>query len=564
MSNVTESLTEARLRLSLLGILFCLGFLLVSARLVDLTLLREKPKSVTALIDDEEVRLDTGATLRGTILDRNGELIATTLKMASVYADTTLVRNPKTLAKHLTDILPETDALAIEKKLSSGKKFIWIARNITPRQEYAINALGDPALSFQQEDRRIYPHGPLTAHVSGYTDIDGQGISGIEKSFNRQLAENNAPLRLTLDLRVQHILQRELKKSMAHFKAKAATGIVMDTRNGDVIALVSLPDFDPQAPGKSSADARFNRATLGVFEMGSTMKLFPLAAALDSGKAQMGSTYDATEPLKFGRFTISDFHALKRVMTLPEVFIHSSNIATAKIALSLGDDMRAFYERLGFFEPLSFDLPERGRPLLPRNWKDINIATASFGHGIAISPLQLVRATAALVNDGIMVQPRLVMNENKALKKQATVISAKTSLQIRQLLDLVVVAGTGSKAAVEGYGVGGKTGTAEKTKAGGYAQNALLSSFIGVFPIAQPRYVVLAIIDEPLPQPDTEGYATGGWTAAPVVARVIEQMAPLYQIPPDFDSIEPLSKNLFTYLKEKPEGQNFAHLRTDR
>ena len=559
----SESLNDARLRLCLIALFFCLAFIIVAGRLVDLTLLQDKQSIETATIDDEEVRITPQSSLRASIIDRNGELIATTLKMASVYADTRLVTDSKKLAQKIVQIIPQLSQEALEKKLSSGKKFVWITRNISPRQKYLINALGEPALSFQEENRRIYPNNNLTAHIAGYTDIDGKGISGIEKAFNAALSAGEEPLQLTIDLRLQHILHRELENAIAHFEAIGGTGMIMDVNTGEMLAMVSLPDFDPYHPGKAKPEARFNRATLGVYELGSTMKLFPIAAALEEKKATMATSYDATEPLRYGRFTISDYHAKKRVLTLPEVFIHSSNIGTAKVALSLGKDMPAFYERMGFFEPLSFELPERGRPLLPENWRDINIVTASFGHGMAITPLHLTRATAILVNGGHMVNATIVKSKDPKPQKKDIAVSEETSLAIRKLLDLVVVSGTGSKAAVDGYAVGGKTGTAEKNSHGGYAEKNLLSSFIGVYPIANPRYVVLAIIDEPKPQSDTFGYATGGWTAAPVVAKVIEQMAPLYGIAPDFDSTQPLSKDLFVYLKEKPEVKSLATLGTD-
>jgi cell division protein FtsI (penicillin-binding protein 3) len=562
-SRQQEALSEARLRLCLVGIGFCLAFVVVAVRLVDLTLLRGKALTQTATIDDEQVKLHSDRPLRASILDRNGELVATTLKMASVYADTTLVTDSAKLARDIVAVLPQLTLEDVRKKLSSGKKFVWIARNISPRQEYQLNALGDPALAFQEEDRRIYPANNLISHIAGYTDVDGKGIAGIEKQFNRQLAEGETPLRLTIDLRLQHILHRELSRGLKHFEAIGAAGIILDAQNGDVLAMVSLPDFDPHQPGKAKPEARFNRATLGVYEMGSTMKLFPVAAALEEKKTHMGSVYDTTQPIKFGRFTISDYHGKKRLMTLPEVFIHSSNIGTAKIALALGDDMRRFYERLGFFTPVGIELPERGRPLAPPNWRDVNLVTASFGHGIAVSALHLAQSAASLTNGGHKVSATLVLKDKKDQAVKEQVVSEKTSLQIRQLLDLVVRAGTGSKAMVEGYGVGGKTGTAEKATGGKYAEHSLLSSFIGVYPIANPRYVVLAMLDEPKPQADTSGYATAGWTAAPIVGRVVAQMAPLYGILPDFDGA-PLSKNLFVYLKDKPEEKSLATLDSDR
>lgn len=560
----SSTLGLAKTRLVLVASVFVLGYLAISLRLTDLTLLRDRPVPDAVALTGDAVKPLT-KPLRGTIVDRNGELMATSLAMPSVFANNGLIDDPKQVARELAKILTEQKESDLLKKLSSGRKFVWIQRNITPRQQYAINALGHPGLGFQDEDRRIYPAGNLTAHITGYTDVDGKGIAGIEKLGNAQLEKGDTPVALTIDLRVQHILHRELAASMEKFRAKAATGVVMDVNTGEIIAMVSLPDFDPHHPSAASDDGKFNRVSLGVFEMGSTFKLFSTAAALDSGQVSFGTTFDTTLPIKVGRFTISDYHALHRVQTVPEIFIHSSNIGTARMAQTMGPDgLKEFYKRMGFFAQVPVDIPERGFPLYPNPWREISTLTASFGHGIAVSPLHLVRATAALVNGGVMVTPQLVKKENKSLLPQTPagerVVSPQTSLKIRQLLELTVAEGTGSKAAVEGYNVGGKTGTAEKNKNGRYDSNSLMSSFIGVFPINDPRYAVLAILDEPKPAPDTFGYATGGWTGAPVVGRVVEQMAPLYQIPPSLDTSAEIMNEMSPYIK----GAKSASAGTDR
>ena len=560
----SSTLGLAKTRLVLVASVFVLGYLAISLRLTDLTLLRDRPVTESVALTGDAVKPLT-KPLRGTIVDRNGELMATSLAMPSVFANNTLIDDPKQVASELAKILTEQKEADLLKKLASGRKFVWIQRNITPRQQYAINALGHPGLGFQDEDRRIYPAGSLAAHITGYTDVDGRGIAGIEKLGNAQLEKGDTPVALTIDLRVQHILHRELASSMEKFRAKAATGVVMDVNTGEIIAMVSLPDFDPHHPSAASDDGKFNRVSLGVFEMGSTFKLFSTAAALDSGQVSFGTTFDTTLPIKVGRFTISDYHALHRIQTVPEIFIHSSNIGTARMAQTLGPNgLKDFYKRMGFFAQVPVDLPERGFPLYPNPWREISTLTASFGHGIAVSPLHLVRATAALVNGGVMVTPQLVKKENKSLLPQSPagerVVSPQTSLKIRQLLELTVAEGTGSKAAVEGYNVGGKTGTAEKNKNGRYDSNSLMSSFIGVFPIGEPRYAVLAILDEPKPAPDTFGYATGGWTGAPVVGRVVEQMAPLYQIPPSLDTSAEIMNEMSPYIK----GAKSASAGTDR
>lgn len=565
--NGTQSrlLGQSKARLFVVIAVFLIGYLAISLRLIDLTLLRQTAAEKMAAEAQSPEKPPTVKALRGTIKDRNGELMATSLSMASVYADATLIDDPKTVAAELAALLPDEKEADLVEKLSSGRRFVWIARNITPRQQYAINVLGHPGIGFKEESKRIYPHGRLTSHVLGYTDVDGKGIAGIEKEHNKLLAEGEEDLTLSIDLRIQHLMHRELSAAMKKFSAKAGVGMVMDVNNGEIIAMVSLPDFDPYHAGNADDDARFNRATLGVYEMGSTFKLFPIAAALDSGDATFSTMIDATEPIKFGRFRISDYHAKKRPLTVPEIFIYSSNIGTARIAQALGEDgLKDFYEKLGFFERAPLDLPERGQPLYPQPWRDINTLTASYGHGIAVSPVHLMRAAAALVNGGILIAPHLTPQKSDT-PKGSRVVKAATTEKIRQLLELVVADGTGSKARVEGYAVGGKTGTADKTQGRGYSSDARLSSFLGVYPIHAPRYAVLAILDEPQGIKETYNYATGGWTAAPVVGRVIEQMAPLYQIAPDEAGSRPDIVTIMSrYLKEKTEGKSIVAVGTDR
>jgi len=557
-----QALDQARLRLVWVVMVLMMGYFAIGLRMGDLTLLHHKDLEASG----NDTASAVARPLRGEIVDRNGNLLTASLKMASVYANTTMIDDPQQLAKKLGAILPEQSYADLLEKLSSGKEFIWIQRDVTPKQEYAINAIGNPALGFQDEGRRIYPEANMTAHILGYTDVDGNGIAGIEKYFNKQLTTTDKPVQLTIDLRIQNIMHRELAAAVEKFHAKDGVGMVMDVNTGEIIAMVSLPDFDPNHVGDASDWEKFNRATLGVFEMGSTFKLFSMAAALDSGKVHFSSVFDASEPIKIGRFKISDYHAKKRALTVPEIFIYSSNIGTAKMADSLGPTaLKDFYKSMGFMDTAPVELPERGAPIYPSPWSEVSTLTASFGHGIAVSPLHLIRAASALVNGGIMPRSTLVKQDNQpSISQGQRVVSAETSQKIRQLLELVVADGTGTKAYVEGYNVGGKTGTAEKNIHGHYEHNASLSSFIGVFPIQAPRYAVLAIIDEPQGTPDTHGFSTGGWTAAPVVANVIEQMGPLYQIPPDLTRGRlDIEKEMSAYLKDLKEGSTLASLGTD-
>ena len=551
----TGRLGLAKLRLVMVAGVFLLGYLAIDLRLIDLTLMRTKPVEEMAA-DREDVRPLT-KPLRGDILDRNGELIATSIKMSSLYADATLVANKEEVARDIAGILPDVAKADILQKLSSEKKFVWLKRNITPKQEYAINALGHPGLGFQEEDRRLYPQGVLAAHVAGYTDVDGRGIAGIEGAFDKKLAAGGNGVVLSVDLRVQHVLHHELSEAVKKFSAKAGIGMVMDVNTGEIIAMVSLPDFDPLHPAEASDNAKFNRASLGVFEMGSTFKIFPTALALDRGVAGFGTTYDATTPIKMGRFTISDYHAENRVLTVPEIFILSSNIGVARMAMDIGTPaMKEFYGRLGFFTQEPIELPERGSPLYPKPWREVSTLTASYGHGVAVSPVHLMRAAAAMVNGGVLRKPTLLKLEGAAVdgEEEERVIKPETSRKIRRLMELTVATGTGGNAHVMGYNVGGKTGTAEKSSGGRYDKGAVFSSFLGVFPVQNPQYAVLAILDEPKATSDTHGYATGGWTAAPVVAKVVERMAPLYGMEPAADTGPEVVKEMAAYIKDEKEG----------
>lgn len=548
-----KTFDQARGRLVIMAFLFTLAFFMIAVRLVDLTLLdaahRQTAQKSPAASGPDVIRAD--------IADRNGVLLATTLSTASLYADCALIDDPKTAARDLVAVLPELSYSDTLQKLQSGKRFIWLQRNLTPRQHYAVNALGHPGFQFKHETRRLYPHGALTAHLTGYTDVDGHGIAGLEKAFDNALSGGDGPLTLTVDIRLQHILHRELKKGIEDFSAKGGAGMIVDAQTGDILAMVSLPDFDPHFPGAASPDQKFNRATLGVYEMGSTFKLFSIAAALESGVVKPGDSFDAREPLKVGRFLIRDFHPQKRIMTVPEIFIHSSNIGTALIAEKTGTaNMKLFFKQLNLLEPVSAGLPETGSPLVPSPWREVSTLTASYGHGIAVTPLQSVMAAAAIVNGGLYHQPSLILKKDRAQQVNAVekrVVSPQTSSKMRQLLRLVVTEGTGSQADAAGYRVGGKTGTAEKTAVGGYNKNALLSSFIGAFPIDNPRYVVLTMIDEPKGNRKSFGYATGGWTAAPVAGRVIAQMGPLYSIRPADDAAPEITNAMNMYVHKEKE-----------
>lgn len=523
------AIETGRNRLMVAGALFTAAFAVIGIRVVDVSVFSDnsEPRYTRSIAKDEK---HTG---RADIVDRNGILMATSLNTASLFANPRLVLDPEQAAIRLATALPGINAQAIEKKLRSNRGFVWLKRHLTPRQQYAVNRLGIPALNFQREARRMYPLGPLASHALGFTDVDNKGLSGIERYFDKELRTRQDNMALSIDVRVQHVLEHELGTAMKKFSAIGAAGLVMDVNTGEVIAMSSLPSFDPNQPGAIAQDLRFNRTTLGVYEMGSTFKIFTTAMALDAGTVSLRGGYDATNPIRIARFTIRDFHAKKRWLSVPEIFMYSSNIGTVKMALDVGiSGHRNFLTNIGMMKPVGIELSETGAPLSPTRWREINSMTISFGHGLAVSPLHLVAGVSAMVNGGIYRTPTLVRRDPSETPAGRRVVTAETSAKMRRLMRLVVKNGTGRNAAAPGYLVGGKTGTAEKVSGRGYKKKALISSFVAAFPMHKPRYVVLAMLDEAKGTKETFGYATGGWVAAPVVGAVVRRIAPVLGMRP--------------------------------
>lgn len=533
-----KALDLGRTRLLVTGVMFALAFSVLGARLVDLS--RHGKEGVPKWRTIAQAEIAPHVVARGNVLDRDGLILATSLPTQSLYVDPMEAYgavDPAEAADLLVSVLPNLNREQIIERINKQGRFEWLARNLTPEQVWAVNRLGLPGFGFRDEERRVYPFGPTFAHVLGYTDTDGRGISGIEQEFEHRLGAEGEPVTLSLDLRVQAILHDELVRTKANFEALGTAGVVMDVNTGEILAMASLPDFDPNQPGSARGESGFNRATKGVYEMGSTFKLFTTAMALDSGAASLTDGYDATNPIQIARFTITDFHGKKRWLSVPEILTYSSNIGTAKMALDVGAKRQKDYlARFGLLEASKVELPEVGGPLYPARWSDISTMTIAYGHGIAVSPLQLVTGVSALVNGGVMRQPTLIKVTDPDQPRGAQVISEKTSASMRALMRKVVRDGTGEAANIPGYLVGGKTGTADKQVGGGYDKNARISSFIGVFPMTAPRYVVLVVVDEPKGTKETFGYATGGWVAAPAVGNVISRIGPLFGLAPDQSS----------------------------
>ena len=534
-----RALETGRARLLVGAALFALAFAAICGRLVDVTMLEDGIDPRTA----EQPGLSAPVAERADIVDRNGVVLATSLATASLFANPRQITNVEEAAKELAATIPDLSVAELKAKLGADKSFVWLQRDMTPQQEFAVNRLGIMGLYFQADERRVYPMGSLTSHVVGFTDVDDKGLAGIERSFDDVLAGGRHPVQLSLDVRIQQIMREELQRGIDDFSGIGGAGIVLDAQTGEILSLVSLPDFDPNLAATAGPDQRFNRATLGVYEMGSTFKTLNTAMALDSGKIKMTDTFDAAHTIQIGRFTIHDFEHMNRALSVPEVFMYSSNIGAARMAMVVGIDIqKAFMAKFGMLRPVSLELPELGKPQYPADWRPINSMTIAFGQGIAVSAVHVVSAVAAMVNGGLIRPATLIKRSPEEVSDGQRVISSNTSDKMRELLRLVVQAGTGKSADAPGYLVGGKTGTAQKQKGRGYEANARLASFVGAFPMSAPRYVVFVMVDEPKPNAHSYGFATGGWVAAPVVGRIVQRMAPMLGLPP--------------IPKDSPEAQN--------
>jgi len=518
----------ARHRLVATGAIFVMLFFAVALRMGYVSLFRDGGEPTQRVA----VRGGTIQSDRADIVDRNGVVLATSVPVMSAFVNPHLLLDTADAAKKIVSALPESKVAEIREKLDSDRSFVWIKRGMTPREYNLVNRLGIPGLEFQGEERRIYPQGSTGAHVIGYDNIDNNGLAGIERYFDQQL-QSGEPVQLSIDLRLQRMVEDELVHAVQKFSAIGAQSIVMDVTNGEILAMASLPTYDANNARTITNDALFNRATLGVYEQGSMFKVFNTALALDSGKFTLADHVDASAPIKIDGFTIHDDPDVPhRVLSLPEVFTYSSNIASAKMAVEVGtESQRAFFDKLGFLKTLNTQLTELGRPLYPSHWAKINTMTIAFGHGMSVTPLHLTTGVAAIVNGGILYPPSFVKRTSSS-DPGRRVIQAKTSLLMRQLMRLNVIQGTGKKAEIAGYEVGGKTGTAEKVGHGVYAKKALFSSFVGVFPMSDPKFLVLVSLDEPKGLPETGGYATGGMVSAPSVKAIISNMVSLYGILP--------------------------------
>jgi len=536
------NLTQARIRWMILALV--LGFLAVGGRLVQLGMV-EKDESI------EGQTRDAITATRPPILDRNGLEMAVDIRVPSLFAEPRRIIDVEEAVRKLRTVLPDLDENWLRGRLTGDKGFVWIKRELTPAIQDQVMRLGIPGIDFITESKRFYPGMSEAAHVLGSTNVDNQGIAGIERHMDSEsvallqelgLARGNAlaPVELSIDMRVQHVLHDQLKDALTRYQAIAAAGAMMDIYTGEIIALASLPDFNPNEPASALVKDTFNRVTAGIFEPGSIFKTVTIAGALDSGAVKITDQFDARYGIRFGRYTIDDFHGKHRILSLPEVYKYSSNIGTIRIMQAMGkDNFRAFLTRMGFDQRVPFELPEMRLPVVPKTLSEVGAATASFGHGLSVSPLHMLTAYAAFANGGNYVPPTLYKRSVAEAEQVYTrVLQPQTSEQLRYLMRLNALEGSGSQMnkAAQGYRAGGKTGTAEKVVDGRYSSSKVTNFFASAFPLDNPRYAMVIVVDEPKAENPQSG-TTAGWNAGAVTGRVIQRAAPMLGVAPDFSEL---------------------------
>ena len=540
---------RAESRLLVLGIVFLLAFGTVGTRMAMLA--GSEPSEPHSAASIPQI-----ANQRADIVDRNGEILATNMATTALYAQPPLMVEPEQAARGLVKIFPDLDEAKLRADFTGRRKFLWIKKKISPEQQQLVHDMGEPGLLFGPREMRLYPNGRLAAHILGGASFGKEGVNaaevigvaGVEKFFDEALrdpARAGKPLQLSIDLTAQAAMRRVLAGGMKLMNAKGAAAILMDVHTGEIIAMVSLPDFDPNKrprpnlKGDPSDSPLFNRASQGVYELGSTFKLFAVAVSLENGLANENTMVDIRGPLKWGEFTIRDFHNYGRELSLTDVIVKSSNIGAARLALAAGADAQQnMLERLGFFDatPLEMGAARNAKPLLPKRWSELSTMTISYGHGIAATPLHLAVAYASITNGGYKVRPTLVKQVG-AIKTRERVLSAQTSATLRKLLRAVVTRGTASFGEVKGYEVGGKTGSADKPNPrGGYYKNRVIATFASVFPVSDPKYVLVVTLDEPSIKALGEVRRTAGWTAVPVAAELISRLMPILGLRPNVAS----------------------------
>ena len=538
---LTTHLRNSDRRINFVAVCFLGVFTIMAGRMVQLGFKGGLPGGVKGAADQEL------SAARPDIVDRHGRLLATDVRTVSVFAEPGKIIDKNKVTDDLTRILHLKHPEALRRRLGLRKGFVWVKRTITPRQRAEIFQLGEPGIGFLPDLKRFYPNGPLAAHVLGFTNEDNRGIAGIEKYIDEQglmslhgagfevKHEDLKPVKLSIDLDVTQVLRDELEKGLIKFKAKSDAGAILDVRTGEVIALESLPDFDPNDPGKGVTSVNKNRMTAGVYEMGSTFKSISIAMALQDNMVKLGSKLDATHNLHYGRFTIHDYDATHRMLTVPEVFVHSSNIGTARMVLRVGvPGHKDFLRKMGMLTRMQTELPESAAPIIPHPWSTLNSITIAFGQGINVAPLQAMAAVGGLVNGGnLMVPTFLKRDQAQALKISKNVVRPDVSEAIRYLMRINAEIGSAKKANIPGFFVGGKTGTADKIIHGRYANNKVFTTFMALVPANKPKYLFMVIMNEPQGLKSTYGFHTAAWNSGEITGKVITRAAPMLGIAPE-------------------------------
>ena len=515
-------------RMGFIAFWFLLAYAVIIGRLFYLTVMNYEPRVFKSSAQT------TYALNRHNILDRNGIILATSLPTTDLSVDPALVKgDPKEIAQKIHSALPDLEVESIYNKITSNAGFKYIKRNLTPKERSAINWLGYYFLAETKGEKRVYPQGALVSHLLGGVDIDNIGISGIEKAYDTELMDRE--VRLSIDASVQEMAKNALQQGIEKFKAKGGLALVMDVNNGEILASVSMPDYDPNIPAGKSGKDRFNQATLGTYEFGSVFKLFNTALGLETKTITVNDIFDASKPLKLkGAKAIEDYRGQNRPLTVPEILIHSSNIGSAQIGLKIGwENQKDFFGRFGFYDKLPIALPERGQPLYIKKdkWNEVESSRLSYGYGISVTPLHLIAGVASLVNGGLYHTPTFILGGNKD-KSEIRVISEETSQKMRHMMWAVVNFELPKNSPVAMYAVGGKTGSRQALENGRYVEGSLRTTFVGVFPMNDPKYIVLISYDDPQKVKETHMFNTAGWNAKATGLQLIGDMAPYLGVAP--------------------------------
>ena len=545
-----------KMKLLVCSLLLITSFSIIGYRTLSLASINKERISKIAFINMKNKSFQNN--LRGNIYDRNNKILATTINTLSLNINPQEILNKYKTITELIKIFPQLKEVDLFKKLNSRKKHINLLREISPREYSSLLEAGIEGLKVEAKKKRIYPNNTLASHILGATDIDGKGIAGVEKKFDSQLKLGN-DVTLSIHSGIQHVTKRLLLDQIKKFEAEGGAGIVMNAKNGEVFSIVSLPDYNANNYNSILNEDLFNKATKGIYELGSTLKLITAAIAFESKQINENDVFDVSRPLKVSSRIINDFHPLDYAINIPEVIVHSSNIGSAKIAEKFGSSTQLKYLRsLGLLNMLSLEIPELSKPLVLLDKKVLSTMTISYGHGISITPMHLASATATIVNDGIKVDPTLI--KGKVTKKNKLIISKETSKKMKSIMRLVVSNknGTAKKAEAPGYLIGGKTGTAEKVNpSGGYFKKENIVAFTGAFPMNDPEFVITIMIDNPKGQKISFGHRTAGWVAAPVIKQIVTRIAPILDVKPQLQSSSKLSNNLLDFkIRDKNHGAN--------